>query len=173
MEEEGFERRMSEKKKGVIAFSLLTLVFFVFSLLPGLGYNSIIEANVVQGFWVKTGEGPAGVQFLTVINGSIRIYYNPFFYPITCLSIKNFQQIKFVRISQISWDIQGYETARMVLVGVLFWEFLKNIPYFLIASCVIVLCILRIMRVHKVKELIYRMTSLKPKEGVEKGISCL
>ena len=125
----GFFKR---NRKKLFYISLFTIVLMVVALTPGIGYE--VTVKIAPRGVIGGGEYGFGRLF----NGTIQASFNPLLYPISQLSRSNPTFRRFTGASEF-WDHEGQQVVEMVIIGTLFAEITKNIPYFLTVSYLITL----------------------------------
>jgi len=136
---------------------LLVLIVMIIALFPGVGYNATAELDqrgIIGGTGFTEGSGSRNRLF----NGTIDARFNPLLYPISYLSGSGFTLRKFQGASEF-WDHQGTQVKEAALLGTLFVEFSKNVPFFIVLSIIGALIILRLLKIPAVVGFLTRFQS--------------
>jgi len=131
-------------------FSLSTILIVCLALFPGIGYTANVQAsqrNIISGPHLSG----SGYAVNRLFNGTINAYFNPIIYPISYLSGCNSVLRRFTGASEF-WDHEGTQVQEAAMLGTLFVEFLKNIPYFLAVGILSSAVLARLSKVPRIAE---------------------
>jgi hypothetical protein len=143
------------------AFFLLTLVFTIAALTPGIGYNIKLHIEPSGGGRARAGTTEGNTAYVMAFKGNVTANFNPLFYPLTFLTGKSTLFTRFWRAAESNFDYYGEDVARMVVSGLLATEFLKNLPLLLPITCLISLGLTRLMHITQVVQLRHTLASMK------------
>ena len=144
-------------RKKIYAIALFTLALVVIAGQPGTGYQ-VTDLSLTQGGVITGGGAGSGVTINRLFNGYIQVRFNPALYPISFLMGKESVFRKFRGAAEF-WDYGGEQLKEAVTLGTLFTELLRNLPYFLAASLLATLLIVKLSETSVIKRLITKPKS--------------
>lgn len=129
---------------------LFTVTIMALALIPNIGYTAdaqVKQRTIISGAHL-TG---SGYSVNRLFNGTINANFNPILYPISYLSGCANVLRKFSGASEV-WDHEGTQLQEAAMLGTLFSEFAKNIPFFLALGIVSSILIERLSRTQKITQ---------------------
>jgi len=136
---------MMRRDVDVYAVLLFTIAILCVGLIPGIGYSSKVETEQ-RGLIAAphyTGEGSSRNR---LFNGTISASFNPLLYPVSYLSGSDYVLRKFQGAAEV-WDHEGTQIKEAVVIGTLFAEVAKNLPYFVAFGILLSIIVARLSRV--------------------------
>jgi len=119
---------LGRNKVKILCMLLFAIGLMGAAVFSGIGYQATVDMKPI-GMTATRGLSENTVSVFNLFKGDLKVYFNPFLYPISYLSGCGLISRSFIRASEF-WDYKGAEVADMVLTYTLFLEFAKNLPYF-------------------------------------------